>query len=391
MKNKYDTIIVGGGIAGLMTALRLAQNRQKVLVIEKGKIGNGATVSNHGTVHSGAHYMQRFDNIVKNCQEAQRLFFDLFSGAKVPCKNSVYIINKTSTFEFVKGLGRHNISFVKIPLNEAPELNPKVLKESSLLGIVEGVYSSRKLLHLLLSYCKASGVQFLLNTKVENLVIRSRKIEGVEISSHEKLTCDNVVLASGFGTLSILKSIHSNYSDFFHSRLATMAYLPNAKLDRGFVFADLGKPVIMPELYGGSLASVFGIDQPPVSSDRNFSVNFENAQTIIRSIKRSFNAKFVDTHHTQFFVSAKTDYINNSAIKNLANPGYSVIDHTKLDNLAGLYTIVTGKMTLAFHCSRDAAALILGTSVDLNIKKIKKATIDPNMVITEPWSDFSNK
>ena len=49
---KYDTIIIGAGIAGLFTALRLSKNGQKVLVVEKDKIGNGATIANHGTIHS---------------------------------------------------------------------------------------------------------------------------------------------------------------------------------------------------------------------------------------------------------------------------------------------------------------------------------------------------
>lgn len=44
LKSSYDVIIVGAGVAGLLTALRLAQCDLTVLVIDKERIGNGATL-----------------------------------------------------------------------------------------------------------------------------------------------------------------------------------------------------------------------------------------------------------------------------------------------------------------------------------------------------------
>lgn len=43
MKREYDVIIIGGGIIGLATAYYLAQQKQSVLVLEKGSIGAGST------------------------------------------------------------------------------------------------------------------------------------------------------------------------------------------------------------------------------------------------------------------------------------------------------------------------------------------------------------
>ena len=90
--NRYDTIIIGAGIAGLFTALRLSKNGQKVLVVEKDKVGSGATIANHGTIHSGAHYMVHYPEIVKSCIEAQDLFLNLFPTAKLLSKNSIHIV-----------------------------------------------------------------------------------------------------------------------------------------------------------------------------------------------------------------------------------------------------------------------------------------------------------
>ncbi len=41
MKEKYDVIIVGGGISGLLSALTLSKHGKKVLALEKGKYLGG--------------------------------------------------------------------------------------------------------------------------------------------------------------------------------------------------------------------------------------------------------------------------------------------------------------------------------------------------------------
>ncbi|MCC7297180.1 MAG: FAD-dependent oxidoreductase, partial [Bacteroidia bacterium] len=56
---KYDVIIVGGGIVGLATALKIKeqQNDCKVLVLEKeNKIAGHQTGHNSGVIHSGLYY-----------------------------------------------------------------------------------------------------------------------------------------------------------------------------------------------------------------------------------------------------------------------------------------------------------------------------------------------
>ena len=59
MKNKYDVVIVGGGIVGLATAYRILERKAnlKVLVLEKeSKIGQHQTSHNSGVIHSGIYY-----------------------------------------------------------------------------------------------------------------------------------------------------------------------------------------------------------------------------------------------------------------------------------------------------------------------------------------------
>lgn len=38
-----DVIVVGGGVAGLSTAMQLSRRGQRVLVVERERLGNGST------------------------------------------------------------------------------------------------------------------------------------------------------------------------------------------------------------------------------------------------------------------------------------------------------------------------------------------------------------
>ena len=56
LKNKYDVIVIGGGITGAGTARDCAMRGLSVLLIERFDFAQGATGRNHGLLHSGARY-----------------------------------------------------------------------------------------------------------------------------------------------------------------------------------------------------------------------------------------------------------------------------------------------------------------------------------------------
>lgn len=56
-KNEYDVAIIGGGIAGLMTAAKLGRLGLKILLVEKeASLANGPSTRNSGWLHSGAYH-----------------------------------------------------------------------------------------------------------------------------------------------------------------------------------------------------------------------------------------------------------------------------------------------------------------------------------------------
>ncbi|MCX6557640.1 MAG: FAD-dependent oxidoreductase [Candidatus Aminicenantes bacterium] len=90
---KYDLIIVGGGIYGVMLALEAGKRRQRALLLEQEDFG-GATSLNHlRTVHGGLRYLQSFDlpRCLESIQE-RRWFLANFPALVqvLPCLMPLY-------------------------------------------------------------------------------------------------------------------------------------------------------------------------------------------------------------------------------------------------------------------------------------------------------------
>src|SRR3974377_511171 len=56
MKNDYDVIIIGGGVAGLWIGNVLQRAGYNLILVEKEKLGAGQTLASQGMIHGGQKY-----------------------------------------------------------------------------------------------------------------------------------------------------------------------------------------------------------------------------------------------------------------------------------------------------------------------------------------------
>lgn len=98
---QHDVIIVGGGIVGLATALKVLQNDPgwKVLVIEKEKeLARHQTGNNSGVIHSGLYYKPGSLK-AKNCIRGYNLLIDFCNQHDIPYDLCGKIVVATSERE----------------------------------------------------------------------------------------------------------------------------------------------------------------------------------------------------------------------------------------------------------------------------------------------------
>jgi hypothetical protein len=288
--------------------------------------------------------------------------------------------------DFLAGLNRHHIGYRAIDPDEAPEIDPGVRATHRLVGVGERVFSSRRIVAILAAQCLAAGVTVLTGATVAGIAHAGGKVTGVRLA-HRRLPARHVVIAAGTGTAQLLADLGSRQAPLLHSRLDMMIHLPAVPLRRGLIFAALDSPVMMPALGGGALVSFFGGVQPQITGRRAFGVDLGKATTLLDHTLRALTpgAGFADG--AVAYVAGKTDFVGTVHAENgIVNPGYHVIDHERVEGMHGLYTVITGKMTLGFHVSKAVADAILGADLSLIIHPVTAADTPARLLAVEPWA-----
>ncbi|GAB3862110.1 NAD(P)/FAD-dependent oxidoreductase [Dactylosporangium cerinum] len=387
--NSYDTIVVGGGIAGLLTALRLARAGQAVALLEADQLGAGATVANHGMLHSGALYASRHPHVVANCRQAQPAFTTLLADAELPTQPAVYVVHRADDFR--AHLDQYGIA-------HQPGTTHDLAADTSdgtayrLVQVEERVFSSRRIVTILAGQALAAGVAVCTGVTVQQISHESGKVTGVALSTGERLTGRTVVVAAGIGTAALLRACGSRDSDLLKSRLDMMIHLPATTIHQGLIFTELHRPILMPARDGGTLTSYFGGTQPDITGRRAYAVDLDKATALLEQTRRACAHGVVDPTGAVAYVAGKTDYIGTAhAEHGRINPGFHVIHHEDTDGIHGLHTVITGKMTLAFHASKTAADAILGTDLPLAITPAPASRVPQGLVAIEPWAPASHR
>ncbi len=193
-------VIVGGGIAGLSTAVRLAQGGLPVTVLESSQLGGGATMRTQGWLHSGAWFAPQRPELARMCYESlqQTLRFCPESVEDNPAQ-MVFMTSRSESdpqtwtqawqaagipYQSVEAEGLFQ-RFPGLAISQAHhafELPDRAVHLGLLLG------------HLV-EAAEAAGVEIRSSTAVERLVYHRQSVQGVETASGETIRARLVILA----------------------------------------------------------------------------------------------------------------------------------------------------------------------------------------------------
>lgn len=174
MDEKFDCIIVGGGVAGLAAAMTMARNDMKFLLIEKGEFAGAKNVS------GGVLWGSDLAKLVPNYWEEKDGGWERFINHR-----RLTFMDEQSTF---------SIDFKSSHFNETPYTGVVVLRSKFdrwLAGKVEEAIAESE--HPMDSFIAT-------NIKVDEVLMEDRKAVGIR-TGDEEFHADSVIIAEGANNL----------------------------------------------------------------------------------------------------------------------------------------------------------------------------------------------
>ena len=164
MKNKC--IVIGGGAAGMMAALALADGTWQVELLEKNeKLGKKIYITGKGRC-----------NVTNDC-EADTFFANVVSNPKF-LYSAYYTFDNTQMMQFLEENG--------CPL--------KIERGNRVFPVSD---HSSDIIRTLQNALLKKNVKISLHTEVKNLLIKEGRVCGVELTDGRKISADAVVVATG--------------------------------------------------------------------------------------------------------------------------------------------------------------------------------------------------
>lgn len=352
LRGRHDAVVVGGGVAGLMTAVRLADTGASVALLESGLLGSGSTTRNHGMIHSGALYVRWHPEIVAACSHAQSAYRASFPKC-IACIGTCWYLATPDTMAIYRSLWqRCGIDYRGVDNDEWREVLTVPGTAVAACAVTEPLIDTHAMVLDLAAHCLARGVYIGVGVAVRRVIFADGAVRGVETTTG-LIGADKVVVCAGLGTRGLLERSGSTVAGELASRLETVVALPG-ELPCAITGLEPAWPALAPAVHGGAvLASRIAVPQRAVHDPARWPVPLRDIREVLDTVTEWLRPGVVDPDAAVGWVCSKTEHVAGSTDEWGTRPDYAVIDHRDRDGVTGWWTVLPGKMTLALHASRS--------------------------------------
>lgn len=159
-------VVVGGGAAGMMAAIKAAERGNRVILVERNeRLGKKVFITGKGRCNVTTS--KDIEEIIKN-----------IPGNPYFMYSPLYTFSNADLMSMIEAKG------VKLKVERGDRVFPESDKSSDIIWCLE-------------KYLRDNNVKIMLDTRVTDIVQRDGRIHSVEINGGEKIECDSVILATG--------------------------------------------------------------------------------------------------------------------------------------------------------------------------------------------------
>ena len=367
---KFDIVVIGGGIYGIMLSLEAVRRGKKVLVLEKNDFGSGTSFNHLRTVHGGLRYLQNLDilRFFESVTE-RKWFLKIFPSFVKPVGCIMPLYNK--------GLKRTLIMYAALKINDILSFfRNSGLKENSKIkngfmknkeyvrqkinyvdseGLKSGavwfdaiVFEYQRLYLEIINKVKRKGGIFLNYAEVKDLISEDGKIKGVIFrdnveKTNNKIYSEVVINSTGPWSRELSAKFHKDYKKLLKKKLLLWNILFNVPAISEYAVAvspDKGKghTYFLHSLKGMLLAGT-GEEIVDFSPD-NITVKNEYIEHFISDLNKALPGINLKKDDILIIYKGILPAEENGKLSSRE----VIIDHSK-DGLKGLFSVSGVKFT----------------------------------------------
>lgn len=265
-----NTVIIGGGPAGLMAAISSAKNGDKVTIIEKmNSCGKKLLITGKGRC-----------NITNNAQMDK------------------FMENTPTNPKFLYGVFNNFTNKDIIELLESEGVKTKVERGERVFPVSD---RAQDVLEALLHILKKENVQILTNTTAKRIITDDEKnVLGVELDDGKEIKADKIILATGGKSYPVTGSIGDGYriaKDLGHTitkiEPSLVPFISHDEVCKKLQGLSLRNVAIQLQIcdkvvykdFGEMLFTHFGVSGPIVLSASSYLVKTKNIEQILKEDK----------------------------------------------------------------------------------------------------------
>ncbi len=378
-----NTVIIGGGPAGLMAAISSAKNGDKVTIIEKmNSCGKKLLITGKGRC-----------NITNNAQMDK------------------FMENTPTNPKFLYGVFNNFTNKDMIELLENEGVKTKVERGERVFPVSD---RAQDVLEALLHILKKQNVQILTNTTAKRIIIDDEKnVLGVELDNGKEIKADKIILATGGKSYPVTGSTGDGYKlakDLGHtitkiepslvpltSHDEVCKELQGLSLRNVAIQLQICDKVVYKD-FGEMLFTHFGVSGPIVLSASSYLVKTKNIEQILKGgkveleidLKPALSEEKLDARILRDFEEQKNKQFKNSLDKLLPQKLIPVIiEKTNINGSKKINEITKQErqklvkelkhFRISINGTRPIEEAIV-TSGGINIKEINPKTMESKLI-----------